>query len=403
MTLRVGARAAALAALVALAVTTAAPARANPESDALRAKASFDVYNLDRDEAIAGFRRAIAADPQDAAAYRGLASSLWISITFRRGNMTVDDYLGRSVTKPSGGEPTPPPAEVATAFRDALEKATAIARDRLAKNPKDPDAHYQLGAAVGLRASYVATVERSAMGAFKAAREAYDEHEQVLELDPRRKDAGLIVGTYRYLISAMSMPLRWMAYVVGFGGGKERGLKMIEEAAAYGGENQDDARFALILIYNREKRYDDALKVLAALRERYPKNRLAWLETASTYLRAGRAADAERFLNDGLARSASDTRTRMFGEEALWYYKRGTARAWMNRTAEADADLRKALQSDGRKWVHGRTRLELGRMALKAGNKTAAREELTKAVSLCEADNDPGAAEEAKRLMNTAG
>ena len=25
---------------------------------------------------------------------RGLASSLWLSITFRRGNMTVDDYLG---------------------------------------------------------------------------------------------------------------------------------------------------------------------------------------------------------------------------------------------------------------------------------------------------------------------
>src|SRR5262245_46796929 len=401
MTLRVGARAAALAALVALAVTTAAPARANPESDALRAKASFDIYNLDRDEAIAGFRRAVAADPQDAAAYRGLASSLWISITFRRGNMTVDDYLGRSVTKPSGGEPAPPPAEVATAFREALDKATAISRDRLAKNPKDPDAHYQLGAAVGLRASYVATVERSAMGAFKAAREAYDEHEQVLELDPRRKDAGLIVGTYRYLISAMSMPLRWMAYVVGFGGGKERGLKMIEEAAAYGGENQDDARFALLLLYNREKRYDDALRTLAVLRERYPRNRLAWLETGATNLRAGRAAEAERFLNEGIARLAGDARSRMFGEEALWHYKRGAARAALGRPVDADADLGKALRSEGGKWVHGRTHLELGKLAMKAGNKVVARQELLTASSLCDSDNDAAVADEARQLMNT--
>ena len=50
---------------------------------------------------------------------------------------------------------------------------------------------------------------------------------------------------------------------------------MIEEAAAYGGENQEDARFALALVYNREKRYEEALKELELLRSRYPRNRLA--------------------------------------------------------------------------------------------------------------------------------
>ena len=67
-------------------------------------------------------------------------------------------------------------------------------------------------------------------------------------------------------MSALSLPVRWMAYVAGFGGGKERGMTLVEEAAAYGGDNQDDARFALILLYNRERRYDDALKQLALLR-----------------------------------------------------------------------------------------------------------------------------------------
>ncbi|HEV8348247.1 MAG TPA: tetratricopeptide repeat protein [Vicinamibacterales bacterium] len=385
---------------IALLGATTAPLHANRESDALRARASHDIYNLDRDQAIAGFRQAIAADPQDAAAYRGLASALWISITFRRGNMTVDDYLGRPVSQSTKGPP--PPADIAAAFHDAVDRATAIARDRIARNAKDADAHYQLGAAVGLRASYAATVEGSAMNAFKAARQAYDEHEQVLELDPRRKDAGLIVGTYRYLVSALAMPLRWMAYVVGFGGGKERGLKMIEEAAAFGGDNQEDARFALVLLYNREKRYDDALRMLATLRERYPRNRLAWLEAGATALRAGRPADAERFLSDGLARTASDTRQRMFGEDALWYYKRGAARAALGRVGDADTDLRRALSAEGRKWVHGRTHFELGKLAMKAGKAAVAREEFRAAISLCESDNDAATAATARQLMNTA-
>ena len=57
--------------------------------------------------------------------------------------------------------------------------------------------------------------------------------------------------------------MRWVAYMAGFGGDRERGMQLIEEAAAYGGDNQDDARFALVLLYNREKRYDDALEQLA--------------------------------------------------------------------------------------------------------------------------------------------
>jgi tetratricopeptide (TPR) repeat protein len=372
-------------------------ADANAASEALRAEASAHSYNLEHAEAMAAFKRAVAADPADAAAYRGLATTYWLSITFTRGNMTVDDYLGRP-TKPNPAL-APAPPETVAAFRDAIEKAIAIARQRLAANPKDADAHYQLGAAVGLRASYTATVDGSMGGAFRAAREAYDEHEQVLTLDPRRKDAGLIVGTYRYIVATLALPLRMMAYVAGFGGNREKGLHLIEDAAAYGGENQTDARFALLLLYNREKRYGDALAQLALLREKYPRNRLVWLESGSTAIRAGRYAEAERFLDDGLRRFADDRRPRMFGEDALWYYKRGTARAWNGKPHDAEPELRRALSVAGRKWVYARAHLELGRIAVNAGNKAAARPELQQAIALSDSDNDPGTAEEARRLM----
>jgi hypothetical protein len=379
------------------AVGLPSPALANGESLALRAQGAAQIYNLDRDLAVETFRRAAAADPQDAAAHRGLASAHWLSITFRRGNMTVDDYLG-SLTR--SRTPAPPPsAETVAAFNEALERALAIARAGVAANSRDASAHYELGAAVGLRASYIATVEGSSVRAFRAAREAYDEHEQVLKLDAARKDAGLIVGTYRYVVAALSLPLRWVAYVAGFSGGREQGLQLVEGAAAYAGDNQDDARFALLVLYNREKRYADALAQLAVLRERYARNRLVWLESGSTSLRAGRAAEAERFLSEGIGRFAADSRRRMFGEDALWSYKRGAARAALGRNADARADLEKALSVEGRPWVHGRAHLELGKLALKNGNRAAAAEHLRNAVRLCGGDNDEIAVDESRQLL----
>src|SRR6185295_12467984 len=186
-------------------------------------------------------------------------------------------------------------------------------------------------------------------------------------LAPQRKDAGLIVGTYRYIVATLALPLRWVAYMAGFGGNRERGMRLIEEAAAYGGENQADARFALILLLKREE---------------FPRNRLVWLESGSTSLRAGRPADAERFLSEGFTRFAGDPRPRMFGEDALWHYKRGAARAGIGRAADAEADLRQALRLVGRNWVYARTHLELGKLALKAGNPEAARVELSAAATL---------------------
>jgi tetratricopeptide (TPR) repeat protein len=372
-------------------------ALASPASEELRARASDHLYNMDRDRAVALYREAVAADPNDAAAHRGLASALWLSIAFLRGSMTVDNFLGR-MSRSDVRLPQAPPA-VAVEFRRATDRAIGLARSRLATHPMDPAAHYELGAAVGLRASYNATIDGSIRTAFGAAREAFNAHERVLELTPARKDAGLIVGTYRYLVAMLSMPLRVFAYAAGFGGGRNTGIRLVEGAAAYPGDNQTDARLALILLYNREQRYDDALEQFAMLQAEYPRNRLLWLESGATSLRAGRFLEAERTLTAGIGRLAEDARPRMFGEEALWYYKRGAARAAMGRTADAEQDLRRSISLEGRRWVHGRARLELGKLALRAGNRHGAASELRQAAALCEGDNDQASADEARRLM----
>lgn len=386
-----------VAAAVAVLALGQSPAHANSASSALRARAANQLYNLDHEQAIATFREAIAADPEDAAAYRGLAIGLWMNIAFVRGNMTVDDYLAGIRRQNVPGRPAPP--ELATAFSGALDHSLALARKRVETSPRDADARYQVGSALGLRASYIATVEGNGRSAFRAAREAYKTQEKALELDRRRKDAGLIIGTYRYIISALSLPSRLIAYMAGLGGDKERGIRMVEEAVAFGGENQDDARFTLVLMYNREKRYDEALQQLDILRQRHPRNRLTWFETGATALRAGRAAEADRILTESLARFVDDTRPRMFGEQALWLYKRGLARLALGRGKEAEQDLRQAASLEGRKWVLGRAHLELGKLSLQRGDRETARREFQTAAELCDADNDRGTGDEARSLL----
>jgi tetratricopeptide (TPR) repeat protein len=366
----------------------------------LRMQALELAYNLDHDPALVLLRRAVQISPDDPAAHRSLAGVLWLNMLFRRGAVTVDHYLG-SLSRARVDLKKPPP-ELDAEFRKHVERAVDLAEQQVEARPKDARAHYDLGAAVGLKASYVATVEGKLLAGFRAARRSFDAHERVLELDPARKDAGLIVGTYRYLISSLSLPMRVMAYVAGFGGGKERGIEMLRATAATASEARTDAMFALILVYNRERRYDEALRVLEELRKLYPRNRLVVLEYGATALRAGRLQQADTLLTEGLAMMAKDTRPRIPGEEALWRYKRGTARAGLKQTDSALADLRLATGADAQAWVSGRARIELGRLALDRGDRNAAGAEARQAESLCREGNDPECVDAARKLLGSA-
>jgi tetratricopeptide (TPR) repeat protein len=376
----------------------------------LRTTALDLAYNLDHDQALVVIRRAILETPDDPAPHRSLAAILWLNILFRRGAVTVDHYLG-SFSRANVDLAKPPP-EIDREFRDEVEKAIALAGKRISANPKDPQAHYDLGAALGLKASYVATVEGRLMSGFRAARQSYDEHEQVLTLAPWRKDAELVVGTYRYVVSTLSLPMRMMAYVVGFGGGRERGIQMLEDAASakvlssgsvrMGNEARIDALFALVLVYNRERRFDDALRVLEELRRLYPRNRLLLLEAGATALRGARAQQAEDLLTEGLAALARDTRPRIPGEDALWHFKRGAARAALGRADAAGDDLRVAIGPDAQPWVAGRARVELGRLALKRGDHSAAANYARDAATLCDRGNDPMCVQDARNLLRNS-
>ena len=353
-------------------------------------------YNLDHTDALAAFKDAIAADPKDPTAYRLAAATAWIGLLFEQGAITVDDYLGQARSSLSRATPT---AALDVAFHDALGQALSLSEEQLRNHPLDADAHYQVGAAYGYLASYTATVEGRLLGSLGPARRAYHEHERALELAPRRKDAGLVVGMYRYAVSNLPAPMRLLAHLVGFGGDRARALRMVEEAAHYPSDVQPNALFTLVLMYNREARYDDALRVIGELQQRFPRNRLLWLEAGSTALRAGRPADAKAALEEGLARLSRDPRPRALGENARWAYAYGAALVALKNRVAAERQLRAALAGATRDWVRGRVHKELGKLADLAGDRPRALDEYRMAEHLCRKDYDGDCSDDVKKLM----
>lgn len=376
------------------------PAFAQDRTAALRSQAFDLAYNLNHDEAVLLLRNGLKNSPDDASLHRALASILWLNLLFRRGAVTVDHYLG-SFSRTQIELKKPPP-DIDAEFRHHVATAMELAERRVAANPEDPQAHYDLGAAIALRATYMATVQGKMLAGFRAARRSFDEHEKVVSLDPSRKDSGVVTGTYRYVVSTLSLPVRLIAYVVGFGGGRDRGIRLLQQAAAHESESRTDAMFALVLIYNRERRYDEALKTLDDLGRRYPRNRLIVLEKGATALRAGRYAEADAILTAGLEMLGRENRPRMPGEESLWRYKRGAARAGLGQTATAVADLQAATTAEAAGWVAGRAHAELARLSLARGDRAAAAAQAAQAESLCGRGNDPVCVAQARKLLRNS-
>ena len=382
------------------ALLLAVPVTANPRSVELRQLGFFHAYNLDHDKAVEAFKAAIEADPADPGAYSAMAAVAWLNLLYQRGSVSVDDYLG-SMTQPNVKLKSPP-ADLAAQFHANAEQALRLAEQQVRARPSDAEAHYQLGAVVGQMAAYTATVDGKVFGGFTAARRAFDEHERVLALDSSRKDAGLIIGTYRYIVANLNLFMRWMAYAAGFGGGRDRAIEALEACGAYPSDVQTQARLALVLIYTRERQYDAALRILKDLRDQYRLNRLFWLEIGATYLRAGRVSEAIATLDAGILMFERDGRPKAYGEGGLWYYKRGSAHVAAGQAAQARADLEHSLKLEARDWVRGRVHIELGKLLDLGGRRADARSAYLKGEGLCRLDNDPLGVAEADRWLETA-
>lgn len=276
-----------------LAVLLAAPAWADPI-----AERAFDhFYNLEYDDALAGFRQEIAENPQDAAAYNHLAQTILYRALYRSGQLEEsliagEDPLLSVIRQPKLALSAADDGE----FTGAIQRAMLLSRQRLEDNPNDTHAMYVLGAAHGLRANYKFLVRKAWLSALRDANAGLRLHKQVLERDPGNVDAKLLTGVHDYVVAKLPTGLRMLGAVAGIRGDKERGLATIAGVAEHGITNRTDARILLATLLRHEKRPREAAVLLNGLSASYPRNHLLLLAGTMTLLDDGDAVAARRLL-----------------------------------------------------------------------------------------------------------
>jgi tetratricopeptide (TPR) repeat protein len=250
------------------------------------------MYNLDFSTAQHGYETLTQDYPDNPDYWNALASSIWLKITLDQQKLNLESFSGRSTfgTKESHEKLNPEDEKrLRDTIKIAIDKADAI----LKKNPNDVRALYAKGNSNATLATFEATVKRSYLNANSSAQTAKKLHQQVLKLDPSFDDARISIGTYDYVVGVIPSFVKVLISLFGVSGaGKEAGIQQLQLAAAKGKFASTDAKMVLAVIYSRERRYDDALRMMNDLHAKYPRNFLFELAKASTYSKMKRFDDA---------------------------------------------------------------------------------------------------------------
>lgn len=243
----------------------------------LRKEGFEALYNLDYEGANRRFKEIARIFPDHPAGPQFLAAALWAQTLNGSRRLQASLYSSDSFYAKSEDKVDPRTVEQ---FRELTLNAKRLAEARLKRDPRDVEALYFLGAAEGLRAAFAAAVQRSFKSALGDGSRCVERHRQVLKLDPSFHDAELTIGLYDYTVGSLPLPVKLLVSIGGVHGSKKRGLETLVRVTKEGQWARDDARSLLIVLYKREKRFDDALAVSRELSARYPRNYLIKLESA---------------------------------------------------------------------------------------------------------------------------
>jgi len=230
--------------------------------------------------------------PDHPAGYIYLANTIWLGhlAELRRLQTSVynrgDSFFGK---KEDEVDP-----DVDKQFRETMNKGIELAETLLKKDKKNIPALYYLGIAKNIVAGYEATVKRSFMAALRNGSRGVDLHRDVMKLCSDCIDAQLSVGMYNYVVGSLPLAVKIVAFIGGVRGSKKDGIAMLEKVATEGNYAKDEGKVLLIMLYNREKRLEDGLKLLSELTADFPGNSLFRLEHAMTLGQVGRFRDSAK-------------------------------------------------------------------------------------------------------------
>jgi len=298
-------------------------------------------YNLEYDQAIAVFDKAIAQNPSLPDLHNHLAQSFIFREMFRNGALESELVSGsNSFLRRAKLNPTP---ETEKRILDEIATAMALAEERLKKNPKDTAAMYASGIAYGLRSNYFWVVKKSWRDALRDATSARKLHNRISELEPDNVDARLVQGLHDYIVGSLPFGYKMLGFMVGIHGDKEKGISTVQDVAKNGKLNRVDAEIFLCALYRRENQSKLAVPLVQDLIRRYPRNYLLRMELGQMYSQSG---DGVRGLQavEEVARLKS---VHAPGYERVpWekiYYQQGSIQFWYNDLDRSLENMKKVV------------------------------------------------------------
>ena len=297
--------------------------------------AGFDhFYNLEYEQCIADFEKAIAQNPNIPDLHNHLAQALVFREMYRNGALESELVSGNNsfLRRP---KMNPSPA-TEKEFLDELAKAMDLANARLKKNPNDTGAMYSLGISYGLRSNYYWIVKKSWKDSLRDATSARRLHNRIVELEPNDIDARLVQGLHDYIVGSLPWQYRMLGFLVGIHGDKELGIRTIQNVARNGKLNKVDAEIFLCALYRRENQPRNAIPLVKDLIGRFPRNFLLRLELSQMYSMANDKQDALEAVQEiaTLKNRHAPGYDRIPWEKI--YFQQGTIQFWYN---ELDAAL----------------------------------------------------------------
>jgi hypothetical protein len=256
---------------------------ADPATNSDRPAPSIDLgfremYNLEFDQAHQTFKdweRQHPADPLGPASN----AAAYLFAEFDRLNILHSEFFVQDSLFKRRPKANPDPA-VRQAFDSELAKAEQLSDSTLSQSPQQTAAMFAKTVALGLRADYLALIERRDLDSLKIVKTSRTLAENLLSIDPSYYDAYLAVGVENYLLSIKPAPVRWFLKMNGAETDHDRGIHDLTLTAEKGRYLSPYARLLLAVAALRGNDRSKAVELLTQLAQEFPKNRLYAQELA---------------------------------------------------------------------------------------------------------------------------
>jgi hypothetical protein len=238
------------------------------------------LYELKFDQAREGFAEWQQKRPAEPLGPALEAASDLFEEFYRKGVLTSEFFIDDN--RMLGGIKDKPDPELERQFASAVQRAQRLARARMAKQPKDPDALFALTLIAGMQADDFFLIQKRQLDSMRSLRETERNAHILLAVAPDTDDAYLALGVANYVIGCLPAYKRAVLWMGGVHGDKTLGMQQVARAAAseHARYLRPFARLMLALAALREKDPDLARLQLQELTVEFPENPLFAKELA---------------------------------------------------------------------------------------------------------------------------